>query len=102
MWADFKFPGSAGILACHGLFTLRCGRRVFERDPRLAAGPSWVVRAVAAARSATITALQMVEACEDNEIAFRIKVFIFDKLAHCNYFIAPALDRGLRLLGKSS
>jgi len=44
----------------------------------------------------------MVEAGEDNEIAFPIKVIIFGKLAHCNNFIAPALYRRLRLVGESS
>jgi len=44
----------------------------------------------------------MVEAGEDNEIAFPIKVFIFDKLAHCNNFIASALYCGLCLVGESS
>jgi hypothetical protein len=84
------------------MFTLRRGRRVFARDPGLAARPSRVVRAVAASRSTTIATLQMVEAGEDNETAFPIKVFIFDKLAHCNYFIASALYDGLRLIGGSS
>jgi hypothetical protein len=81
---------------------MRRGCRVFARDPRLAARPPRVVRAVAAARSATIAAFQMVDACEDNEIAFPIKVYIFDKIAHCNNFIASALYRGLRLIGASS
>jgi hypothetical protein len=49
-----------------------------------------------------MAAFQMVEAGEDNEIAFPIKFFIFDKLAHCNNFIASALYRGLRLIGESS
>jgi hypothetical protein len=44
----------------------------------------------------------MVEAREDNETAFPIKVFIFDKLAHCNNFIDSAPDDGLRLIGGSS
>jgi hypothetical protein len=84
------------------MFFLRCGCPVFARDPRLAAGPSRVVRAVAAARAATIPSLQMIKACEDNETAFPIKVFIFDKLVHCNSFIASALFRGLRLIGDPS
>jgi len=57
---------------------------------------------MAAARSATIAAFQMVGAGEDNEIALPIIVFIFDKLAHCNNFIAYALYRGLRFIGESS
>jgi hypothetical protein len=44
----------------------------------------------------------MVEAGEDNESAFTVKVFIFDRLAHCNSFIASALYRGLRLIGDPS
>jgi hypothetical protein len=44
----------------------------------------------------------MVAAGEDNETAFPIKVYIFDKLAHCNNFIASALHDGLRLIGWSS
>jgi hypothetical protein len=84
------------------LLGLRRGCRVFARDPGLSARPSRVVRAVAATRTATIAAFQMVGAGEDNEIAFPIKVFIFDKLAHCNNFIASALYRGLRLIGESS
>jgi hypothetical protein len=44
----------------------------------------------------------MVEAGEDNEIAFPIKVSIFGKLAHCNNFIASALYRGLHVIGESS
>jgi hypothetical protein len=44
----------------------------------------------------------MVEAGEDDETAFPIKVFIFDKLVHCNSFIASALYRGLRLIGNPS
>jgi hypothetical protein len=57
---------------------------------------------MAAARSATIAAFQMVGAGKDNEIALPIKFFIFDKLAHCNNFIASTLYRGLRLIGESS
>jgi hypothetical protein len=30
----------------------------------------------------------MVEAREDNEIAFTVKVFAFDNFVHCNSFIA--------------
>jgi hypothetical protein len=81
---------------------LRRGRRVFARDPRPAARPSRIIRAMAAARSATIAAFQMVEAGEDNEIAFPIKVLIFDKLAHCYNFIASVPYRGSRLIGESS
>jgi hypothetical protein len=44
----------------------------------------------------------MIEAGEDDETAFPIKVFIFDKLAHCNNFIASALFRELRLIGDPS
>jgi hypothetical protein len=57
---------------------------------------------VSAARATTIAALQMVEAGEDNEIVFPIKVFIFDKLAHCDSFIASASYRRLRLIGNPS
>jgi hypothetical protein len=44
----------------------------------------------------------MVAAGEDKETALPIKVFIFDKLAHCNNFIPSALYDGLRLIGGSS
>jgi hypothetical protein len=44
----------------------------------------------------------MVEAGEDDEIAFPVIIFAFDKLAHCNSFIASALYCGLRLIGDSS
>jgi hypothetical protein len=44
----------------------------------------------------------MMAAGEDDEIAFPIKVLIFDKLAHCNSFIAAALYRGFRLIGDPS
>jgi len=44
----------------------------------------------------------MVEAGEDNETAFLVKVFIFDKIAHCNSFIASVLYCGLRLIGDPS
>jgi hypothetical protein len=57
---------------------------------------------VAAARAATISALQVIAASEDDETAFPIKVFIFDKLVHCNSFIASALFRELRLIGDPS
>jgi hypothetical protein len=84
------------------LFALRRGERIFARDLSTAARPSRFVRAVATARSATVSALQMVDAGEDDEIAFPIKVFAFDKLAHCNNFIASALYCGLPLIGDSS
>ena len=44
----------------------------------------------------------MAKAREDDEIAFTVKIFAFDKLTHCNSFIAPALYRGLRLIGDPS
>jgi hypothetical protein len=44
----------------------------------------------------------MVESCEDNEIAFLVKVFIFDTIAHFNSFIARPLYCGLRLIGDPS
>jgi hypothetical protein len=44
----------------------------------------------------------MVEAGEDNETAFPIKIFAFDKLAHCNSLIAYTVYCGLRLIGGSS
>lgn len=37
---------------------------------------------------------QMVEAGEDNEIAFAIKVFTFDELAHFDIYAASALYYG--------
>jgi hypothetical protein len=44
----------------------------------------------------------MVAAREDDEIAFPVKVFAFDELAHCNRFIASALYCELRLIGGPS
>jgi hypothetical protein len=44
----------------------------------------------------------MVEASEDDETAFPIKVFIFDKLVHCNSFIAAVFYRGLHRIGNPS
>src|SRR5262249_58157240 len=53
------------------------------RPPRIGGGG-------AKARAATIAAFQMIEACEDNEIAFPVKVFIFDKLVHRDSFITSS------------
>jgi hypothetical protein len=48
---------------------------------------------MAAARTATIPAFQMVETGEDNEVAFPVKFFIFDKIGHFDNFIASAWYR---------
>jgi hypothetical protein len=92
-----------GICLClFRLISLRGGGRGFTRYRRLTARPSRIVRAMAAARSAAIPALQMVETSEDNETAFSIIIFAFYKLAHCNSFIASSPYRGLRLIGDPS
>ncbi len=64
---------------------------LFASHPGFAARPAWLVRAVAAARAAAIPALQMVAACEDYEIAFIVKILIFDRLVHCDRFISFSL-----------
>jgi hypothetical protein len=84
------------------LLVLRCGERIFARYSRLATRPSGVIRAVAAARAATIPALQMVVAGEDNEAAFPIKVLIFHRLVHFDFFILSALYRRLLLTSDPS